>query len=118
MINSQKKKKQRSDKVVEEIAPLAAIITKLQAQMKAAGLFPNDRELLDCPRWRLEEDVTIEGLLITSRSEWLAWIPAGDFNRLTTARIGGAVLPAAQSFAAKLFRNDFRITTGARRIVN
>ncbi len=57
------------DKLVEGVRPLAAIITELRARMKAAGLFPNDRELLDCPKCKLEEDVTIDGALITCRSD-------------------------------------------------
>lgn len=38
----------------------------LQNQAEAQGLFVGDRELLDCPNCGLFEDVTAEGLLITS----------------------------------------------------
>ena len=60
---------QAFDKLAEGIRPLAEVITELRARMKAAGPFPNDRELLDCPKCKLEEDVTIEGMLITCRSD-------------------------------------------------
>ena len=57
------------DELVEAVMPLAAEVKKLQAQMKAAGMFAHDRELVDCPKCGLEEDVTSEGLLITCRHE-------------------------------------------------
>ncbi len=85
---------QAFDKLVEGIRPLASVIMELRAKMKAADLFPNDRELLDCPKCKLEQDVTIEGVIIT--------------YRLTTVRIGGAVLPTERSFAAKAFRNELK----------
>lgn len=51
--------------LLAELRPLAAEIVKLQAEMKAAGLFANDRELLGCPHCRLQEDVLAGGKLIT-----------------------------------------------------
>jgi uncharacterized C2H2 Zn-finger protein len=55
------------DDLVEQIRPLAQQIVALQEQMKALGMFGNDRELLQCPRCGLMEDVTHEGFLITCR---------------------------------------------------
>jgi len=40
----------------------------LQAKARALGLFTNDRELLECHKCGLLEDVTINGLLITFRA--------------------------------------------------
>lgn len=55
------------DDLVEQIRPLAQQIVVLQEQMKALGMFAHDRELLQCPRCGLMEDVTHEGFLITCR---------------------------------------------------
>ncbi len=55
------------DDLVEQIRPLAQQIVALQEQMKALGMFANDRELLQCSRCGLMEDVTHEGFLITCR---------------------------------------------------
>lgn len=71
MSDSQENENQRFDKLVEETKPLAMEITKLRAQMKALGLFTNDRELLERPKCKLGEDVTVEGLLITDRPDSL-----------------------------------------------
>ena len=49
----------------------------LQNQAEALGLFVGDRELLDCPDCGLCEDVTAEGLLITSRELQLPPIDTG-----------------------------------------
>jgi len=50
----------------------------LQAKARALGLFTNDRELLECHKCGLLEDVTINGLLITCR--------APDFDQDTGLR--------------------------------
>jgi hypothetical protein len=47
---------------------LAARLADLQKWAKALGVFANDRELLECPRCGLLEDVTSTGLLITCRA--------------------------------------------------
>ena len=46
---------------------LATRLVSLQKQAKALGVFANDRELLECPRCGLIEDVTSIGRLITCR---------------------------------------------------
>lgn len=48
---------------------LARQLTDLQKRAKALGVFANDRELLECPRCGLLEDVTSDGLLITCRAD-------------------------------------------------
>ncbi|MDP1589262.1 MAG: hypothetical protein Q8M07_16045 [Prosthecobacter sp.] len=53
------------DDLVSSIRPLAAEIVALQKQMKALGMFANDRELLECPRCGLMENVSVEGMLFT-----------------------------------------------------
>jgi rubredoxin len=60
---------EEGDELLEAIKPLAAEIGKLQSQLKAAGLFAHDRELLECPQCGVEEDVTAAGVLITCRPE-------------------------------------------------
>jgi len=47
---------------------LASQLAGLQKRAKALGVFANDRELLECPRCGLMEDVTSTGLLITCRA--------------------------------------------------
>ncbi len=44
---------------------LATRLAGLQKRAKALGVFANDRELLECPRCGLMEDVTSIGLLIS-----------------------------------------------------
>ena len=51
--------------LLADLKPLATAIVKLQTEMKAAGLFANDRELLECPFCCLQEDVLSGGKLIT-----------------------------------------------------
>lgn len=48
-----------------ELRRLAAQIVELKAQMKALGMFTNDRELLECPNCDLAEDVSADGLMFT-----------------------------------------------------
>jgi hypothetical protein len=50
---------------------LARQLADLQQRAKALGVFTNDRELLECPRCGLLEDVTCTGLLITCRADAL-----------------------------------------------
>jgi hypothetical protein len=72
------------DDLLKAIKPLAAEIPKLQKRMKALGMFANDRELLDCPHCKLEEDVTSSGMLITCNPDspgvdtGLRFIPADE----------------------------------------
>ena len=40
-------------------------LEKVKQQARALGIFTDDRELLECPRCGLMEDVTFEGLLVT-----------------------------------------------------
>jgi len=68
MSDSHENENEAYDRLVRDIKPLAAEIKRLQAQLKAAGMFCDDRELLDCPQCKLEEDVTFAGRLITTRS--------------------------------------------------
>lgn len=50
------------------IRELATRIVALQAKAHALGLFTNDRELIECQKCGLLEDVTVTGQLITCRS--------------------------------------------------
>jgi len=46
---------------------LASRLAALQEQARSAGMFAGDRELLECPKCGLPEDVTFTGQLITCR---------------------------------------------------
>lgn len=50
----------------EKINQLAREIVKLRERIEGLGGFDDSRELLECPHCRLMEDVTFEGVLITS----------------------------------------------------
>ena len=55
---------------MSDLKPLVDLCRQLQfvqSQAAALGVFVDDRELIDCPSCGLFEDVTSEGLLITSR---------------------------------------------------
>jgi len=52
---------------VNPFLDLCRELRHLQDEAEALGLFAGDRDLLDCPTCGLFEDVTAEGLLITSR---------------------------------------------------
>lgn len=57
------------DALLAELKPLVAQIAALQEQMKATGIFADDRELLECPHCCLQEDVLIDGRLVTCERE-------------------------------------------------
>jgi hypothetical protein len=46
------------DDLLKAVKPLARNIRELQQKLKAMGGFAHDRELLECPKCRLQEDVT------------------------------------------------------------
>jgi hypothetical protein len=55
---------------MSELKPLVSLcreLLQMQSSAKEPGIFTGDRDLLDCPNCKLFEDVTAEGLLITSR---------------------------------------------------
>jgi predicted RNA-binding Zn-ribbon protein involved in translation (DUF1610 family) len=47
------------------LVELSRKLVKVKAQARMLGIFPDDRELLECPNCGLLEDVTTEGLLVT-----------------------------------------------------
>lgn len=51
--------------LMDDLIPLVRESQRLKEQARALGMFTDDRELLECPRCGLLEDVTAEGLLIT-----------------------------------------------------
>ena len=57
----------RSPQLDPTIFALAREVVKLRKHAEALGIFTNDRELLECPKCGLMEDVTIDGILITYR---------------------------------------------------
>ncbi len=56
-------------------------IAKLQKKLKDMGGFAHDRELVECPKCGLQEDVTGDGLLITCRPD----TPGRDTGRRLVA---------------------------------
>jgi len=55
------------DGLLKDTRVVAKQIQSLRKQAENLGLFVEDRDLLTCPKCRLMEDVTIEGLLIVVR---------------------------------------------------
>jgi hypothetical protein len=62
-------------------------LQKIHQQAEIAGLFIGDRELLDCTHCGLQEDVLIDGLLVTHQADvadatdsGLRFAAAGDGN--------------------------------------
>lgn len=49
------------------VARLAQELSRVKEQAAKLGVFTNDRELLECPKCGLAEDVTSDGFLITYR---------------------------------------------------
>jgi len=54
-------------RALNHIRRLAKQIAALQERARSLGVFPGDRELLECPKCGLLEDVTCNGRLITAR---------------------------------------------------
>ena len=55
------------DVKLQDLRQLALRIVALQKQIRSLGGFAGDRELLECPKCGLVEDVTFAGQLITYR---------------------------------------------------
>lgn len=51
--------------IPNDLRQLASRLAALQEQARSLGLFAGDRELLECPKCGLLEDVTFAGQLIT-----------------------------------------------------
>ena len=51
--------------IPKDLRKLAEEIVAVKAQMREAGLFAEDRELLECPACGLQEDVLFNGKLVT-----------------------------------------------------
>jgi rubredoxin len=55
------------DAMLQDLRQLASRVVALQEQARSLGIFADDRELLECPKCGLLEDVTFTGQLITWR---------------------------------------------------
>lgn len=73
-------------------------LQKIHQQAEIAGLFIGDRELLDCSHCGLQEDVLIDGRLVTHQAD------AGDVTdfglRFSAADDGNFVCPQCGSVIA------------------
>ena len=61
----EKKNKSGKKSLVDDLIPLVRELERIKQRARALGMFTDDRELLECPKCGLLEDVTAEGLLIT-----------------------------------------------------
>jgi hypothetical protein len=63
-----KKKKAKSgyDRLVEDVSSIVRGFQPILKQAEKLGIFLGDRELLDCKKCGLEEDVTTDGVLIVT----------------------------------------------------
>jgi len=68
------------------IRELATRIVALQAKARALGLFANDRELIECQKCGLLEDVIVTGQLITCHSSALGRDTGLRFEKLSQNR--------------------------------
>jgi hypothetical protein len=66
-------------------------LQKIHQQAEAAGLFSGDRELLDCTHCGLQEDVLIDGRLVTYQAD--AADAADSGLRFAAADDGNFVCP-------------------------
>jgi hypothetical protein len=71
---------------MKDLRALAAEVVAWQAKARALGLFANDRELLECTRCGLQEDVASSGLLLTSYPESLGMDTELRFKELGAGR--------------------------------
>lgn len=55
------------DELIKQIKPLAERLQALKEQAERLGVFTDDRELLECTKCGLEEDVTVDGFLIVCK---------------------------------------------------
>ncbi|MCX7047662.1 MAG: hypothetical protein NTX50_19530 [Candidatus Sumerlaeota bacterium] len=53
----------------DPLRDLVRQLVEVRKQAEALGMFTHDRELLECPRCGLLEDVTFEGMLITYQKD-------------------------------------------------
>ena len=103
--------------LISTLRPLARQLAALQRRMKAAGLFANDRELLDCPHCGLREDVLISGLLITCREPGFHQDTGLRFEELTadTFRCPSCGQTVYEPFAEDSPRGGFHAKPAAKR---
>ena len=97
-----RKRPPERDAVAELAATLGPLIESLQeikAKAEALGIFTGGRELLACKECGLQEDVLVDGRLITDREERLGldtglrFVEAGEgTGRFTCPACGGEVL--------------------------
>ena len=76
----------KTSKLPREIYQLATEIAALQSKARELGLFTNDRELLQCPRCGLKEDVAFDGRLLTCRPDSLGEDTGLRFKELPSNR--------------------------------
>ena len=65
MTTKRSSKRNKMSPLVSKIRPLARELVRVKKQAEAMGGFTNDRELLECRRCDLVEDVAFDGRLVT-----------------------------------------------------
>ena len=56
-----------ANRLAKSLRPMIEQVVALKKTMKSVGLFTDDRELLECPKCGLHEDVALGGRLIVTR---------------------------------------------------
>lgn len=76
-----------SNEIPPELLAVAQQLSELHERARELGIFIDDRELLNCVSCGLQEDITIEGRLITHDSEFVDLSNSGlRFQQLDDGR--------------------------------
>ncbi len=65
MATNRASKRKDVSSLLSKIRPLARELVRIKKQAEVLGIFTNDRELLECSRCDLAEDVAFDGRLMT-----------------------------------------------------
>lgn len=76
----------RVDALVAALTPHLGELERLRSLAKKMGVFTGDRELLQCPRCELTEDVLVNGRLITYVNEQIGVDCGLRFEELSDGR--------------------------------
>lgn len=95
-----------------DLAQMCERLSELHAHAASLGLFTNEHELLACPSCGLQEDVTIEGMLIAHDFESLDISDSGlrfterQDGHFTCPRCSGDVVAGENEVLAALILHD------------
>ncbi len=102
-----------------DLAQLCERLNELHTHAASLGLFTNGRELLACPSCGLQEDVTIEGVLITHDFESLDVSDSGlrlterQDGHFSCPRCGASVVADGdEALAALILHGEEKVAEG------